>query len=87
MTRHATGVRRRPLVLAAATPGVAQAPSRERRTSLDIEYLVLSKGQLTLRPFARAERRFRSTGLAYEQWNAGLRLRTSPWLSGARRTT
>lgn len=83
------GVRRPPLALAvlfvlvAPAPGLAQAASREGRTYLDIEYTVLRKGQFRLRPFARAESRFRSSGLVYEQWNAGLRLRILPWLSVA----
>jgi len=71
------------LLLAAPAPGIAQAASREGRTYLDIEYTVLRKGPLALRPYARAESRFRSTGLVYEQWNAGLRLRVLPWLSVA----
>lgn len=89
MTASATGARRPPLalalllLLAAPAPGLAQAASREGRTYLDIEFTVLRKGPLALRPYARAESRFRSTGLAYEQWNAGLRLRILPWLSVA----
>lgn len=71
------------LLLATPAPGIAQAASREERTYLDVEYTVLRRGALALRPFARAESRFRSTGLVYEQWNAGLRLRVLPWLSVA----
>ena len=84
--RRARRSARVPLVFvlhAAAMPGPAQSPSREVRTYLDVEYLVARKGPLALRPFARVESRFRSTGLVYEQWNAGLRLRIRPWLSAA----
>ena len=88
MTVHASRARRSPrallaLVLLAAARGAAQAPSHEVRTYLDVEYLVAKRGSLALRPFARAESRFRRTGLAYEQWNVGLRLRVRPWLSVA----
>ena len=71
------------VLLATATRGAAQAPSHEIRTYLDVECLVARKGDVALRPFARAESRFRGTGLVYEQWNAGLRLRVKPWLSVA----
>lgn len=89
MTVNATRVRRLLFVLLpfallhVAIPGVAQAPGREARAYLDVDYLVATNGTLALRPFGRVESRFRSTGLAYEQWNAGLRLRIKSWLSAA----
>lgn len=89
MIMHRSRARRPPrtlvavVLLAVAARGAAQAPSHELRTYLDVEYLVAKRGSLALRPFARAESRFRGTGLAYEQWNVGLRLRVRPWLSVA----
>jgi len=71
------------VLLATAARGTAQAPNHELRTYLDVEYLVAKSGLLALRPFARAESRFRGSGLVYEQWNVGLRLRVRPWLSVA----
>lgn len=75
------------LLILAGVNSEARAATGEARVYMDVEYAVVKKDseslRLVLKPFLRIENRFRDSGLVYEQWNAGFKLRILSWLSVA----